>query len=238
MRLIGSISDKQQIERFVAYLITKNISVHVENDAHKFQIWVRDEDRVDEASRLLNEFCGDPGNSKYVSAIGTATEILSEKSRRRSQARKRLHTSANIRSSPRFRSPLVLFLTGVMIVVWLATGLGSLPFNDSMRSMLFTSIELRSHPQLTPQKDDYSLRTRLDNIFHGEAWRLITPAFIHFVRGASDIQSSGLVVAGTADRASLRNTLFCFFGLGDRARIKRLAGRHAGEIGWNRNGGH
>ena len=180
MRFIGAIADKHQVERFVAYLITQSISVQVEHEGEKFQVWARDEDQVAIATQLLNEFTSAPDDPKYSGAVAAANEILSERTRQRREARKRVRTSADLQTAPRYRAPLALFLLGVMIVIWWATGFGHRPFNDAMHSMLFTSIDLRKNASALENANDDSTSLKLYNIRQGEIWRLFTPAFIHF----------------------------------------------------------
>lgn len=180
MRFIGAIADKHQVERFVAYLITQNISLQIEPEGEKFQVWVRDEDQVAAASRLLDEFHARPDDPKYSGAVATANEILSERTRQRREARKRVRTSADLHTGPRYRAPLTLFLLGAMVVIWLVTGFGERPFNEALHRVLFTSIDLSRHRDVIEKEGVESIQLKLYNVRHGEVWRLFTPAFAHF----------------------------------------------------------
>ncbi len=49
MRQVGSLPDQREAERFAAYLVTQGIDAHAEQDTHDWAVWVRDEDRLDQA---------------------------------------------------------------------------------------------------------------------------------------------------------------------------------------------
>ena len=49
MRQIGSLPQERDAQRFAAYLVTLGIDSHAEQDSDEWAIWVRDENRIDEA---------------------------------------------------------------------------------------------------------------------------------------------------------------------------------------------
>ena len=60
MRQVGSLPDQREAERFAAYLVTQGIDAHAEQDTHEWAVWVRDEDRIEQARQSLEHFRVDP----------------------------------------------------------------------------------------------------------------------------------------------------------------------------------
>ena len=70
MRLLTSLEDETIAKRFASYLVTKNIENTIDSavdDKNKkvFNVWVYNEDVIEQAKNLLNEFLMDPKNQKY-----------------------------------------------------------------------------------------------------------------------------------------------------------------------------
>ncbi|MEY2611618.1 MAG: Rhomboid protease GlpG, partial [Planctomycetota bacterium] len=98
MRCLTTIEGKNQAEVFVAYLLTLDISTHVEpaqseslagaadaqgspTDPSKqlWEVWVRNQDRMSLAQVALAEFQANPNDPKYAAALKQANSILKEK---------------------------------------------------------------------------------------------------------------------------------------------------------------
>ena len=59
MRSLTTIEGQSRAESFVAYLLTQNISTHVEptdGSQSKWEVWIRDEDRMQQALAELRDF--------------------------------------------------------------------------------------------------------------------------------------------------------------------------------------
>ncbi len=81
MRQLTSISGKSAAEAFVAYLVTQDISTHVEpdpTDVNKWDIWIRDEDKTDRAREAHQLFLNSPNDPKFKQAVDHARTILKE----------------------------------------------------------------------------------------------------------------------------------------------------------------
>ncbi len=93
MRILGTIDGKSSAETLVAHLLTRNISTHVEaseNNADRWEIWVRDEDRMNDARAELKSTCRTP-RTQPTDSFRQAQQII------RDQAKKRLEAQKNYR---------------------------------------------------------------------------------------------------------------------------------------------
>ena len=102
MRCLGEIDGQAHAEKFVAHLLTLDISTQLETvrNSSKWEIWVREEDRLGEAGRELKAFEGNPNDAKYDEAVAKARKILEEKEKARLEAIKNVR-KVDTRSSPR-----------------------------------------------------------------------------------------------------------------------------------------
>ena len=73
MRFLGEINGRKSAEQFVAFLLTENIDTHLElarQGSDDWEIWVREEDRMDQAERELRTFLVNRSDPKYANAVG------------------------------------------------------------------------------------------------------------------------------------------------------------------------
>ncbi len=187
MRHLTDIDSKAKAEAFVAYLLTKGISTHVEPEnvsaeastygAERWSVWIRDEDRIGEAKTELQHFLSNPSDERYRSAIQEARAIVVKQREEQKQREKNIHkvrTSSSIAGAYGGKLPP---LTLLLIIVCVVTGLitqFSRPDkgNDigifAVRELTFVDME-KYRETSDPA---YSLKKL-------ELWRIITPAFLH-----------------------------------------------------------
>jgi GlpG protein len=188
MRHLSDIESKSNAEAFVAYLLTRGISTHVEAEgsatsnassanegAKRWSIWIRDEDRMADARQELTQFLADPQNPRYHQAITDAKEIIRQKSAERRE-RERSIQKINRGTQPIMGGPmppLTLTLIILCVVIGLVTNLSRPAENNwlgrtAMKELMFVDSGLYSKT-----KDPAASLKQL------ELWRIFTPAFLH-----------------------------------------------------------
>ena len=179
MRLLGEIDSSDHATRLVAWLMTKGIKVKVEpvsGDGEGYEVWVRDEDLLEEAKTEFGDFLTNPEAGKYDQAIKEADAIAREEALKRKQMQKNIMKVQG--GQVEKRSPLTVLLIALCGIVFLMTDLG-----ESHNSVVYQALQFVSiappipDDLLAADRDDLGLR--LASITKGEFWRLVTPAFIH-----------------------------------------------------------
>ncbi len=166
-------------EAFVAYLLTLNVSTHVEqvtNAPTTWEIWIRDEDKIPLAQEELKEYESNPEDVKYLQAVKDARTILLEQ---RDQARSRVRNVTLSRNIAR-NSMLSGSVPGLTLTIIVLCSILSLlsefsaPAQDNLigisidRQLMFADLNLFV---LTGDP--------LCSIKQGQVWRLFTPMFLH-----------------------------------------------------------
>lgn len=178
MRHLTSITGKSNAESFVAYLLTQNIPTHVEPtaDPNEWDVWIRDEDRLELAKKEYQQFLASPEDAKYHQAIDQAKSIIKEKKQKSIEYQK--NTSYSIprsRVRPNMLSGSLPPLTLTLVIVCVILGIASEftratgEFGSSIvRQLLFVDLGLYQ-----------STGDPAASIKQGEVWRIFTPAFLH-----------------------------------------------------------
>ena len=178
MRHLTTITGKSKAESFVAYLLTLDISTHVEPtvDQNEWDIWVRDEDRLEIAKQESQQFLASPDDTKYRQAVDQAKVILKEKKQKSSERQKNIQFPPSRMNPDLFGGSLPpLTLTLIILCVFLSLvstfsnpGPENLLGNFVMKQLMFVDMGL------------YKLNgDAAASLKQGELWRILTPAFLH-----------------------------------------------------------
>ena len=182
MRLLGEIESSDHTTRLVAWLMTKGIKVKVEpldRDGKGYEVWVKDEDLLEQAKVEYADFQSDPNASKFDEAIKQADAIARDEAQQRKRMQKNIVKVQGGQVAK--RSPLTVLLIALCGIVALMTEFGEA--NDSVvyRALQFVSIAppVPDNLMAKVRTDRNDLGLRLASIKKGEVWRLATPAFLH-----------------------------------------------------------
>lgn len=198
MRRIGSLSDPQLAQQFADYLLTQQIHCNVQTERNEStselgesDLWIRDEEHVDQAKQELNEFLANPSDAKYK-ASDQATQ-LRKAQQREDQRRKSLQTQyrgrpvgagGGVLNGLPLRqqgNPIVIAIIAVCVVASLATGFGRRPkdSNVAVTGQLSTQEKLYYGMLMVDPIDYYVTKDPFYSIKQGQVWRLLTPALLH-----------------------------------------------------------
>jgi GlpG protein len=170
MRLIGHLAEEKDARTFADYLYVQKIESHLEFEkADGWGIWINDEDKLEEAARLLTAFRANPADPKYRAEAKTAAELRAEAEKDEAKWRKKLSDRRHL-----FRplhdygfGPLTFVLIVISVVVFILSRMG----NDLRPIAGLFITDFVTGNLFGPS---------LPEISHGQVWRLITPIFIHF----------------------------------------------------------
>jgi GlpG protein len=179
MRFLTSLADKTQAESFVAYLLTQQISTHVEpaSASGEWEVWIRDEDRTEEARLELQRFLAEPHDVRYANAVRSAHQILQEKRKQQQTQARQVKSGRQVfRGNPMASGglpPITLTLLILSAIVTLLTEFMSPSPNNRFGQTVLDSVGFVSPRDYQLKKDPAA------NLKKGEIWRLVTPIFPH-----------------------------------------------------------
>jgi GlpG protein len=176
MRHIGTLSNEKHARLFSDYLLSQEIKTQVEEEDGTWMVWVRDEDRLNDARQQLQDFQAHPTDEKYRNGAATGAELKRQEHRRRHEAsRKTVDVRRDVWSQPTARkAPLTMVLAVACIAVAIFTGLGQYQHRPLMRSLSFADPIHELRPDAQQNRDAFR------DIKQGQIWRVATPIFLHY----------------------------------------------------------
>ncbi|MEZ6045961.1 MAG: rhomboid family intramembrane serine protease [Planctomycetaceae bacterium] len=181
MRLIGKVDSLEKARLFAEYLLSLKISSSLEQDAQEWDIWIIEEDHLDQAITELEAFKQNPDDPKYKTGAATGRKFHKEAAK---VERKRAGRQVNMRSQwhvpdiSQCPATLLLIIVSIVVGVFSSTMLfdiGAKKEVGPIPNLLFLNIEKATEDML---------QTREEALLHSvkihEYWRYFTPIFIHY----------------------------------------------------------
>ncbi|MFC1498211.1 rhomboid family intramembrane serine protease [Verrucomicrobiota bacterium] len=165
---VGHIKEEIPAGTFRDYLYIQGIETHIEPGSNDmWELWVLEEDHLEKARLLLENFLKDPEASEYTEAAKTAAEKKIQEKKEDEAFRKKIYDRGRLFANNRFR---ITSVAGILIVI------------SVLITMLSDFGDIRSF--IDPLRiSEHTVRSEyvtLPEIRSGQIWRLITPIFLHF----------------------------------------------------------
>ena len=171
MRLIGTLRGESDARIFSDYLYAQRITNKIESgDNEVWNIWVHEEDRLETAKSLLDEYRTNPTAAKFQGASEIARQQREREKQEYGAYKKRVFNRHKIFPKGDRIGVLTGILIGISVVVALISGLGR---NMSVLNYLL----ITKYNVIGSYIQWYK---GFPEIQHGQFWRLFTPIFIHF----------------------------------------------------------
>jgi GlpG protein len=194
MRQIGKVASAADLERLTDYLLTRGITTQSEPEGNEYLVWAHEEDRIDEARAVLDEFRQDPRNPRYDRAAAEARKLRRDQVRRERDIQRRTVDLGRRWNSPTASPQVTFALIAISVAVGVATHLGE-PSAEVVAGPAAAVAALTDpNPpliqRLTLTRYVYNNQTggliyvpiesSKSKVIPREIWRLVTPIFLHF----------------------------------------------------------
>ena len=122
MRQIGTLKEEDSAKKLIAFLLTEAIKAVAEKGEDGWEIWIKEEDAVDQSKKHFSEFEGNPDDLKYAEAVEKANQLARDELDRLEKNRQNLVVMRNSwsRGNPQ-RKPLVLTMMILSVAVFMTT---------------------------------------------------------------------------------------------------------------------
>ncbi len=167
MRLIGHLANESAARIFGDYLYVQGIENQIESQSQDgWAVWIIDEDKIQRAERLLEDFQRNPQDKKYDEEAKIAAERRAEADKERAAYEKRVRGRRHL-----FR-PLTGYGFGPLTFVLIAA---------SIAVFIFSRFATDFEPVASLFISEYARGDAfLPEVRHGQIWRLFTPVLLHF----------------------------------------------------------
>ena len=154
MRLVGEFAKKREAQRLADYLTGQEYDSQVRSHEGQYEVWVLDDDHLDTARRVYEEFKQNPSDPKFEQGV----KVRAAKERQQQRQLRQHYRNYFKRPSG---NQLTITLIVVCVIIYFLT-------LTQWRNPIFYSliISLSGYPATT--------------VWASQPWRLFTPMFLHF----------------------------------------------------------
>jgi GlpG protein len=173
MRAIGTVANEQDAQRLGAFLLTLGIASQMDPAHDGYQVWIREEDKVERAKQELARFLQNPADPRYQTAEQLAQQVRQQQTQAEKQYQRNVRDIRSQWGRPSPKScPLTLGLIAACLVVAALSSVGR-EKEGILNYLYITHVKFRDDGQIEWHRG-------LPEVRRGQVWRLVTPIFIHF----------------------------------------------------------
>jgi GlpG protein len=179
MRSLTTIEGQARAEAFVAYLLTQDISTHVEPadaDQKSWEIWIRDEDKIALASQELALYRANPDDPKYPKAIKDAKSILREQQEVARARQRKIHTHRDLSKNSLLGGTIPALTLTLLILCCALSVISNFSAPGQSNRLGLSIVKQLKFVDMQKYKETgdpaYSIK-------RGQWWRVLTPMFLH-----------------------------------------------------------
>jgi GlpG protein len=179
MRSLTIIEGQADVEAFVAYLLTRDVSTHVEPidaDKTRWEVWIRDEDKLAFAQSELEQFLANPSDSRYQQAVRDARSILREKREDAAARQRNVRTSRDVYRQSMFGGSLPTLTLTLIILCCVLSILSSF---SSPRATNRLGVSIVKQLKFVDRSKYERTKDPAISIKEYQWWRIFTPMFLH-----------------------------------------------------------
>jgi GlpG protein len=170
LRQIGTVPKRLDPKAFADYLLSLGMKTRVDNGPEGWDVWIYDEDHFQQARDELQGYLRQPDDPRYRSAAETAESIRRKEKELEKKFRKNYRDSSDLWGYPSFRQrPLTTLLIAACVIIFILQNVKD--YQPWIMRLYFSSFTWDAQGNV----HDFNL----DDIKHGEIWRLVTPALMH-----------------------------------------------------------
>ena len=196
MRALTEMDNETEARRLGDYLYAQGIPNDVDEDEGEWTIWIHDDEQLAAAEAELKPFCTNPSDSKYTKTSGTADRLRKEQAEEDKVAAKRqVDVRTQVFGQPTGAKPmLTLFMIGLCVIIHLLKISGrdlsplyysNISLTNAAKQSMSDAEQMQYRmkrvlpPEVTGQRIGLAGNEKPQRVGVGEAWRLITPIFMH-----------------------------------------------------------
>jgi GlpG protein len=184
MRSLGQIDGRKPTEQFVAFLLTQKIKTHIDGVDGKpdcWEVWVRNEDQLAEATKHLLAFKLNPTDSRYELAMKEATRLLDAEQRAKQAAVRnirRMDTSRTPGAAGLSRGPIPPLTLTLVILAVVVSFVCNFMDERAIKNNKWGEVVVNELSFVEPEAWEKT-KDPAASLKRGELWRAITPIFMH-----------------------------------------------------------